>query len=501
MSVTTPTISGIDPSSGPAGIVATVSGSGFTGATSVLFGGTPSANITPISDTQIIAVPPPGNTGKVDVTVTNAAGTSVISAADQFDYTVVPQPPAITNVNPGSGPGGTMVAIAGTGLTGLTSVEFGAAGAASATPVSDTQVMAISPLAGAGTVDITVTTPVGTSVTSTADQFTFVAASNAAATAPVGGGTPIAGTGVVNNIGASPGTSSQGYYIDPGLSSQLVGSIVNILQTASSPDALEAQNIILRRIALQGDIVGSRIPPPRNISEIGGYINLLATLKQPEMRSQALAGILGVAGPTQALGWVSNNQPFAFVTQANDRPAGAAQPSISLTFLVRSDFISAVQSALNAIHQQGCTLPISGSSAISLPEAAPGAFPPPYVLPYLGRTLDLVAAAALQNPQTDPLALVRKQGSSDAFQIASNMLTPGSVAVPLGNYDAVQCNTNSCSIINVMNGQYVLVAPLLATAGFYPTFPLLLPTSLSTTEWTHFTNITGTDSGSNKTRR
>ena len=47
--------------------------------------------------------------------------------------------------------------------------------------------------------------------------------------------------------------------------------------------------------------MGSRIPPPRNVSEIGGYFNLLSSLNETTMREQALAGILGVAGPAQPL--------------------------------------------------------------------------------------------------------------------------------------------------------------------------------------------------------
>ena len=50
-------------------------------------------------------------------------------------------------------------------------------------------------------------------------------------------------------------------------------------------------------LALQGDVIQSRIPAPRNITEIGGYLNLLQTLGQAEMRTQTLAGALGVAGP------------------------------------------------------------------------------------------------------------------------------------------------------------------------------------------------------------
>ena len=67
-----------------------------------------------------------------------------------------------------------------------------------------------------------------------------------------------------------------GAYVDPvtdGGTSFPISS--GALTNATSPDALEAQNIIMRRIALEGDVIGSRVPPPLNITQIGGYINLL----------------------------------------------------------------------------------------------------------------------------------------------------------------------------------------------------------------------------------
>ena len=63
--------------------------------------------------------------------------------------------------------------ITGTGFTGATAVDFGTTPATSFTVVSDTSITADSP-AGTGTVDVTVTTPGGTSATSPADQFTYV---------------------------------------------------------------------------------------------------------------------------------------------------------------------------------------------------------------------------------------------------------------------------------------------------------------------------------------
>ena len=82
--------------------------------------------------------------------------------------------PAVTAINPKSGVlgGGTPVTLTGSGFTGATSVQFGPNLANRVTVVSDTQITATSP-PGAGTVEVTVTTPAGTSATSLADQFTY----------------------------------------------------------------------------------------------------------------------------------------------------------------------------------------------------------------------------------------------------------------------------------------------------------------------------------------
>ena len=86
-------------------------------------------------------------------------------------------PPTVANVNPNTGPmqGGTSVTITGTNFSEVTAVRFGSNAAGSFIVNSTTQITATSP-AGIGTVDVTVTTPGGTSATSTADQFTYVPA-------------------------------------------------------------------------------------------------------------------------------------------------------------------------------------------------------------------------------------------------------------------------------------------------------------------------------------
>lgn len=168
-----PAVTGISPGSGPAsgGTSITVTGSGFTGAGAVQFGGTPAATFSVVNDTQMVAVSPPGN-GTVDVVVVTASGgASSTGAVDQFTY--IPAP-AVTGISPSRGPtaGGTTVTVSGTGFGNVTGVTFGTIAASFKVSVPPTQITAVSP-AGTGTVHIVVTTPGGNSGTSQADQFTY----------------------------------------------------------------------------------------------------------------------------------------------------------------------------------------------------------------------------------------------------------------------------------------------------------------------------------------
>ncbi|MFX0578987.1 IPT/TIG domain-containing protein [Nocardia nepalensis] len=187
-----------------------MTGTGFTGATAVSFGILPAISFTVNSDTQITAVSPVG-LGTVPVTVTTAGGTS-----NGVFYTYVPLP-ILISLTPISGPaaGGTTVALTGVGLTGATGVSFGATPATSFTVVSDTLITAVAP-AGVGTVQVTVTTAVGSS---NGLAFTYLSvpalpilASITPISGPVVGGTLVilTGTGFTGatavSFGATPAT-------------------------------------------------------------------------------------------------------------------------------------------------------------------------------------------------------------------------------------------------------------------------------------------------------
>jgi hypothetical protein len=169
-----PTVSGLNPSNGPSsgGTSVTVTGTNLSSATTVSFGAS-SGTITADSATSITATAPSGNAGAVDVTVTTAGGTSATSAADKFTYVALP---VVTGLTPASGPiaGGTVVTIAGTNLIATTAVKFGSVNA-TITADSATSITVTAPAEAAAMVDVTVTTTGGTSATSSADKFAYVA--------------------------------------------------------------------------------------------------------------------------------------------------------------------------------------------------------------------------------------------------------------------------------------------------------------------------------------
>ena len=108
----------------------------------------------------------------VELLAVNGSGTAHSS---QLRFTAAPPMPAVTKVSPASGTtaGGTLVTIIGTALEGATAVHFGAASATIKTNTA-TEITAESPAHAGGQVDVTVTTPGGTSATSEVDHYSYV---------------------------------------------------------------------------------------------------------------------------------------------------------------------------------------------------------------------------------------------------------------------------------------------------------------------------------------
>jgi hypothetical protein len=150
-------------------------GTNLVGATAVDFGSTPGTIDSVNSEHAIVVTSPPGTAGTVNVTVTTPAGTSPVSPpGDQFTY--VSNAPTIQSLSPdrGSTNGGTKVTIFGNDLLGATAVDFGSAPGTAIEVFSSKSLQVTVPAGTAGTVDVTVTTPNGTSPIDAGVTYTYV---------------------------------------------------------------------------------------------------------------------------------------------------------------------------------------------------------------------------------------------------------------------------------------------------------------------------------------
>jgi hypothetical protein len=169
---------------------------------------------------------------------------------------------------------------------------------------------------------------------------------------------------------------------------------------------------------------------------------------------------------------------------------------------VRSDFVGPVQTAFKTLHSYGATLPLTSPSVLTLPPGGTGTVAPPAsnILAFLGRTLMIAPTAALAIPGADPIALVSPTGAPGTFVLASNVLNTPTAAVPVasqasGDLFAVQCSSTAQSIVPLSLSPYILIAPTLALAGYYPASPLPVPSNTTATSWAWLTNTTGLVAG------
>jgi phospholipase C len=191
------------------GTTVTIEGTNLSQVTSVGFGTTAATSFTINSDSSITAVSPSGS-GTVEVTAANAGGSSATGSFDRFTYVAKGPRPQVTKVAPLSGPsvGGTSVTVTGTGFVGVTAVRFGESTAGAYATESPTSLTANSAALAAGTWNITVTTPNGTSARSTSDRFlagppTVTGVTPGAGSTAGGTSVTVTGTGFALGSGAT----------------------------------------------------------------------------------------------------------------------------------------------------------------------------------------------------------------------------------------------------------------------------------------------------------
>ena len=155
-----PTVTGITPSSGPAGggTGVMITGTGFLAGAVVKLGGTAASNVVVASSTSITATTAAHGAGVVDVVVTNS-DTQSGTLSQGYRYTASNPAPTVTGITPSSGPagGGTGVMITGTGFLVGAVVKLGGTAASNVVVASSTSITATTAAHGAGVVDVVVT--------------------------------------------------------------------------------------------------------------------------------------------------------------------------------------------------------------------------------------------------------------------------------------------------------------------------------------------------------
>jgi hypothetical protein len=170
-----PVVSGVSPRGGStAGAnTVTITGSGFVPGARVKFGALGSAlPSTFVSPSQLTVTAPALAAGTVHVFVTTGAGASTPTNNDLYAFGA----PVVSGVSPRGGPtaGANTVTITGSGFVPGATVKFGPAGSAlPSTFVSRSKLTVTAPRHAAGTVNVTVSTPAGTSAPTNANQYTY----------------------------------------------------------------------------------------------------------------------------------------------------------------------------------------------------------------------------------------------------------------------------------------------------------------------------------------
>lgn len=273
--------------------------------------------------------------------------------------------------------------------------------------------------------------------------------------------------------------------------------LADLIKSANSPEMRQAQLMLMRRLALSGDVVPSRIPPPLNITEIGGYLNLFGKLQLPDFQRQVLSSIFGVAGPSPPFDWFPAGRTLFFAPRQNDRPDGAMVATIPIQYFIRNDFVSVFDTAISRIHSTGCQLPI-----LSLPKYLPPPNPNNQqdvdvdMLYYLGRTFDLVPSAALIDPDTDPIAVARPAHTVDLQTVARQLdpSAPDASSLTAKDWTAWKCDSKSCKKTKASRS-YLELDPILNSAGWYQLPPSVPQSLVKPGEWYHWRNITGLVAG------
>ena len=283
-----------------------------------------------------------------------------------------PAAPTVTGVSTPSGSvnGGTAVTITGTNVGAVYAVYFGNVAATGFVVNSQTQVTAVAPAQAAGPVDISVVTPMGTSNTSSADQFTYQT-DIAGATIAAIPNQPYTGAAITpaltvtsNGSTLNAGTDYTVVYsnnTNVGTATATVTGIGNYTGTASASFTIAPATISLANIGLipNQPYTGAAITPALTVTYNGSTLNAggdyavaYANNTAPGTATATVTGIGNYTG--------TNSASFTIV---------AATPSVG-TWPSASAIL--VGQPLSASTLSGGVASVPGSFAFTNPGTTPG---------------------------------------------------------------------------------------------------------------------------------
>ncbi|RXS70753.1 cell shape-determining protein [Streptomyces sp. TM32] len=405
-----PIVTGISPNQGaPEGNTGvTITGSGFTGATLVRFGSTPT-NFVLVSDTQITARTPPGS-GTVMVTVTAPTGTSTQNVL--FTYTTVAAP-VLTTLSPASGPtsGGTVVTLSGINLAGVLSVKFGVN---SATMLSNTasQVVVVAPAGVLSSVAVTVTTVGGTS---NALVYTYVAAAVPVISGLSPSSGPVSGGNLVTVTGSNlSGVLSVKFGVNSATVLSNTASQVVVVAPAGSPSSVAV-----------------------TVTTVGGTSNAL-------VYTYVAAAVPVISGLSPSSGPVSGGN---LVTVTGSNLSGV----LSVKFGVNSATVLS-----NTASQVVVVAPAGSPSSVAVTVTTVGGTSNALVYTYVAAAVPVISGLS---PSSGPV-----QGGNLVTVTGSNL--SGAISVKFGNNPAtVLSNTATQVVVTAPAGPPSATTVTVTTAG------------------------------------
>ncbi|MEO1171631.1 MAG: hypothetical protein AAFX94_06225 [Myxococcota bacterium] len=268
----------------------------------------------------------------------------------------------------------------------------------------------------------------------------------------------------------------------------ITSTVLELLKTPDDPALAEAQALLARRIATSSALSAARIPPPQNITEVGGYLNLLEAAGEDTLRLQAVAGALGLAGPMDTP-FRPGGPDIGFASIDGLRITSQAQAAAPPTIEVRADFSGPLETVLTRVRGLGLELPLL-STRSPLPAYDQPITDQDALMELIGRRLRIAPSTALIDPTTDGVLVAN---GASGIEVHLRRVDDGAAQaadVAEVTLDTFICSDTECSPLSLTSHAEPL-APLLAVAGWFPG-PRSAPQTLSTPgAWDSFYNATG----------